>query len=314
MATRDVLQTEMRPGVARAATGRRRAHEGGKLADALAWFSVGLGAAEIFAPEAVCKAIGAPRRTMLMRLMGLREMAAGVGILKNPQKANWLWARVGGDILDLALLAAASQSKRAKPGRVSAALAAVAGVTVLDVVCAQQFETRIGSAVHSTASTIVNRRPEECYRYWRDIEKLPAFLQHLRSVRVTGERRSHWIAKGPVGKDISWDAEITEDIPNERIVWRSLEGSEIRNSGSVQFQPARRGENTIVRVRMNYELPTRAGRILAGKLLGRDPGLRIRKDLLRFKQILETGEIATTEGQPAGRPSSTTMLDRMARI
>lgn len=315
MATRDITKTERRSGATGIAVAREHDFRGGapqKVAEALGWFSIGLGLTEIVAPRALSKWIGVPRRTTVMRLMGLREVAAGVGILTTRQKADWLWARVGGDMIDLVALARASRSRHSKPERVGVAVAAVAGVTALDAVCARQLENR--QTAHIAASTIVNRPPEECYRFWRDIEKLPTFIEHLKSVRVTGDHRSHWIVKGPAGNDISWDAEITEDVPNERIAWRSLDASDIRNSGSVQFEPARGGRNTIVRVRMHYQLPTRIGGRLLSKVLGRDPGLRMRKDLLRFKQMLEAGETATTEGQPAGRPSGTTVLDRMARI
>jgi uncharacterized membrane protein len=143
---------------------------------------------------------------------------------------------------------------------------------------------------------------------------LPSFLSHLKSVRIAGDRRSHWIAKAPGGHTFSWSAEITEDTPNQRIAWRSLEGADIPNSGSVEFQPIRRAKGTIVRVSMRYEPPFRAGGSVLKSVFGPDPGMQIRKDLLRLKQLLEAGEIATTEGQPAGRSAGATWLDRLARI
>ncbi len=325
MATREITQTER---IARAnsgpgGNGNGRGHIGSgteKLAQALGWFSIGLGVIEIVAPRALAKFIGIPAaRAGTTRLMGLREVAAGAGILARPHPTEWVWARVGGDILDVAALTKARKSRRSKTGRVAAAMAAVAGVTALDVICAKQL-TSTGNGMSAagagdlSASAIVNRTPEECYRYWHDIEKFPAFIEHLRSVRVIGERRSHWITKGPAGKNFAWDAEVIEDVPNQRISWRSLEGSDISNSGSVEFEPVRGGKGTIVRVRMCYEAPrTLAGSVVA-QFFGKYPGLQVRKDLLRFKQLIETGEIATTEGQPAGRRSSTTRLDQMVRI
>ncbi|HLK48993.1 MAG TPA: SRPBCC family protein [Bryobacteraceae bacterium] len=307
-----------------AEVGRRNVLEGGgtrasrdgrgseKLATALGWFSIGLGMTEIVAPRTLAKVIGIPERPLLTRLMGLREVAAGVGILKRPRQAGWLWARVGGDILDLAALGAATGSRRSKSERVAAAAAAVAGVTAIDVLCARQLSTG-GRPVSLGATVAINRPVEECYRFWHDIENLPRFLTHLKSVRIAGERQSHWIARAPGGRTFSWSAEVTDDAPNQRIAWRSLEGADIPNSGWVEFEPIRRGKGTIVRVSMRYEPPLRAGGPLLTAVLGPDPGMQVRKDLLRLKQLLETGEIATTEGQPAGRPSGATWLDRLAR-
>ncbi len=314
MATQHTIESERRtrPGDGAARTkGRGRGPE--KLANALGWFSIGLGVTEIVAPRSLAKFIGISQRPRTTRLMGLREVAAGIGILVRPRPAPWLWARVGGDVLDLAALAKAGRAKRAKTARVSAAAAAVAGVTALDVICARQLSAASGE-VSFTASVVVNRPPEECYRYWRNLEKLPNFFRHLKSVRVTGEGRSHWITRGLGGKDFSWDAEMIVDVPGQRIAWRSLEGADIPNAGEVEFDPVRRGQGTIARIRMQYGAAARFGASLMTKLLGRDPGMQVRKDLLRFKQLLETGEIATTEGQPAGRSSGATWLDRVARV
>lgn len=314
MATQHTIESERgaRPGNAVTRTNGRPGGPG-KLANALGWFSIGLGITEIVAPRALAKFIGIPQRPGTTRLMGLREVAAGIGILAVPRPAPWVWARVGGDVLDLAALAKAGRARRAKTGRVSAAAAAVAGVTALDVICARRL-SGVSGDVSFTASVVINRPPEECYCYWRDLEKLPNFFSHLKSVRVTGDRRSHWITQGFGGKNLSWDAEMTTDVPNQRIAWRSLEGADIPNSGEVEFDSVRRGQGTIARIRMNYQPPARFGGSLFTNLLGRDPGMQVRKDLLRFKQLLETGEIATTEGQPAGRSSGATWLDRLARV
>ncbi|HWC97963.1 MAG TPA: SRPBCC family protein [Candidatus Sulfopaludibacter sp.] len=281
-----------------------------KMAKALGWFSIGLGVTEIVAPGLLSKMIGTRRRSGTMRLMGLREVAAGIGILSSQRPGPWLWARVGGDFVDLAALASAEP--RAK-GRLSTAIGAVAGVTVLDAMCAQRFASA-SSTVHFTASTIINRSPDECYRYWRDITKLPTFIEHLKSVRMTGENRSHWVTQSPVGQDLEWDAEITEDTPGKQISWRSLEGSQFPNWGRVRFEEATGGRGTLVRLLMNYDAAAHPAAPFWIALLGADPGMRVRRDLLRFKQLMETGEIATTEGQPAGRRSSMNWLDRAVKI
>jgi uncharacterized membrane protein len=139
-------------------------------------------------------------------------------------------------------------------------------------------------------------------------------MSHLQSVQKTAENRFHWVAKAPAGARIEWDAEVINERPNELIAWRSLEGSEVDNAGSVRFEPAPGHRGTIVKVEMKYNPP--GGVIGAGfaKLLGQSPDKQIRLDLLRLKQVLETGEIATTEGQPAGAgQSAPSTSDKLVR-
>jgi uncharacterized membrane protein len=138
-------------------------------------------------------------------------------------------------------------------------------------------------------------------------------MLHLQSVRPTGEGRTHWIANGPAGVKVEWDAEITNDRPNECISWRSLENADIDNSGTVHFERAAGGRGTIVRVTMYYSPPAAGIATAVASMLGQHPEQEIAKDLRRFKQVLETGDVVTTEGQPAGRGSGATWLDTMAR-
>ncbi len=280
-----------------------------RAVDALGWFSVGLGITEIVAPRALAGLIGVRPRAGIMRLMGLREVAAGIGILSSRRPAPWLWARFAGDLVDLAALAAGKRDG----GRTAAAIGAVAAVTVVDGLCAQRH-TSASSSTRFTAAVAINRSREECYNYWHDFEKLPSFIEHLKSVRSTGGARSHWVTKGPLGEELAWDAEITEDVPNEVIAWRSLEGGDLSNWGRVRFESAPAGRGTVVRVLVNYEPPLQSGGPVWAAILGADPGERVRRDLMRFKQLLEAGEIATTEGQPAGRRSGANWLDRAVRI
>jgi uncharacterized membrane protein len=129
---------------------------------------------------------------MLLRLFGLREMASGVGILTQHRPAPWMWGCVGGDALDLACLGAALTSDEARPGRIAAAMAAVAGVTALDVLCSQQLSQSAPQQGHRAESSVtINRAPADLYRFWRDFQNLPRFMPHLSSVRVDTERQSH---------------------------------------------------------------------------------------------------------------------------
>jgi uncharacterized membrane protein len=276
-----------------------------RLANALGWFSIGLGLAELAAPRALAQLIGVKdedKTRNVLRGYGMREIAAGIGILSRPQPAGWLWGRVAGDLLDLSSLGSALGSSRSNRVRVGAATAAVIGVTALDVRCALQLQrgsTNGGSAktgdVRVTKTIIVNRSPEEVYRFWRDLANLPTFMKHLESVQVTGDNRSHWKATGPGGKTVEWDAEIVEDQPNTRIAWRSLEGSDIDNSGSVQFERAPGGRGTLVRVELRYTPPGGVVSATLAKLFGEEPGQQVDDDLRAFKQVLETGEVVKSD-------------------
>jgi len=277
----------------------------------LGWFSIGLGAAAVAAPRLVCWLSGL-RSPTLMRLVGTRELAAGIGILTQRDRAPWLWSRVVGDAFDLAALSVAL-GRRGRRGRAAVALAAVAGVTALDALAAVRLTgSRAGRTVPGIAgqtdiylerSIAVSKSPEECYRFWRSFENLPRFMQSLESVHQLDERRSRWVARGPMATRLEWTSEITADRPGEEVAWRTLDDSGAANAGSVRFEAAPAGRGTIVRVSLHYS--PRGGALGAGlvRLLGHDPQSRIREDLRRFKQVMETGEIPTTRGQPAGRRS-----------
>jgi uncharacterized membrane protein len=156
------------------------------------------------------------------------------------------------------------------------------------------------SGNHVEESVTINRPVEELYRFWRNLENLPQFMPHLVSVERVTDTLSRWRARGPGGKVVEWNAEIINEVPNKVIGWRSIEGSEVVSAGSVNFEDAGPGRGTHVRVRMQYSPP--GGRVGAAvaRLLGRDAATEIREDLRRFKQLVETGENATTDGQPRG--------------
>ena len=140
---------------------------------------------------------------------------------------------------------------------------------------------------------IVVRRPrDELFHFWRRLDNLPRFMDNLESVSVLDERRSHWIAKGPAGARVEWDAEIHNEVEDEIIAWRSLPGSEVEQAGSVHFTPAHNG-GTEVRVIMRYAAP--AGKLgdAVARLLGDDPEQQVADDLRRFKQVMEASEPAS---------------------
>jgi uncharacterized membrane protein len=154
-----------------------------------------------------------------------------------------------------------------------------------------------GVLIHSTVT--INAEPQRLYDFWRKLENLPQFMSHLEEVRVIDATRSHWVAKGPAGKRVEWDAEIINDEAPVTIAWRTIENAEVEHTGSVRFVAAP-GRGTQVKVRMEYLPP--AGKLTNAflKLIGQDPRTQIKEDLHRFKQLIEAGEIPTTEGQPKG--------------
>jgi uncharacterized membrane protein len=245
----------------------------------------------------------------VLRAVGLREIATGVGILARRRPTGWLWARVGGDVMDLALLGSALKSDHAKQDRVTAAAAAVVGVTALDLLCSAQLSRSAAAtrgsmpkdrAMGVKKSITVNRAPEELYRFWHDFENLPRFMDHLASVRVIGEKRPHWVAKAPAGGTVEWDAEIIDDKPNELIAWRSIGGADVDNSGSVRFAPAPGGRGTEVRVEIQYGRPGGVIGATIAKLFGEAPEQQVEEDLRRFKQVMEAGEVVRSEATLQG--------------
>jgi uncharacterized membrane protein len=163
-----------------------------------------------------------------------------------------------------------------------------AGVAVAEPARAPE---RDGVEVHE--SVRLERPVAELYRFWRALTNLPTFMTNLESVTDLGGGRSHWVAKGPAGRAVTWEAEIVQDRENEVIAWRSLAGGDISTSGRVSFAPARAGRGTQLSVELRYAPP--AGRLgaMVSRLFGREPSQTIREDLRRLKQILEAGETPT---------------------
>jgi uncharacterized membrane protein len=153
-----------------------------------------------------------------------------------------------------------------------------------------------------TAVTIA-RPAEELYSFWRQLGNLPRFMKNLDSVTKIDERRSHWVGKSPLGLKLEWDAEILEEREGKLLSWCSLPGSDVHNAGTVFFDPSPAGRGTVVRVSLDYQV---SGHLLGqavGKMLRGTTQQQVREDLKRFKELLETGEIATTNGQSHGTRS-----------
>jgi len=155
-------------------------------------------------------------------------------------------------------------------------------------------------AIHVEQSVSILRDQGELYRFWRDFQNLPRFMDHVKSVQVVDDKRSRWVVQGPVGMSLQWEAEIINEESNELIAWRSLGGADVDVAGSVRFIPAPEGRGTEVRVVIDYIPPTGKFGDVVAKLLGDSPSGQIREDLRHFKQLMESGEIPTIQGQPKG--------------
>jgi uncharacterized membrane protein len=294
--------------------GNRQTTSAEQLARGLGWFSIGLGLAELAAPGSIARLTGMNDRanSTTLQAFGARQFANGIAILAQPDSSKWLWSRVGGDALDLSYLASALGEEGADRGRISRSIAALIGVTALDVLAAAQLTRSSGTNATARRSSrrvrvekviTVNRPIPEVYQFWRSFENLPQFMRHLHSVESLGGGRSRWRAKAPAGFVVEWEAEILQDREYEWIAWRSVEGSEVENSGSVRFKAAPGARGTELRVQLQYSPPAGAfGRTIA-RLFGEAPEQQIEEDLKRFKQLMEAGEIAVSDGPGLWRPA-----------
>jgi uncharacterized membrane protein len=154
--------------------------------------------------------------------------------------------------------------------------------------------------IHVEVAMTIQRSPEELFQFWRNFKNLPRFMQNLKSVQVLDEKKSRWVASGPAGAGVQWDAEIINEEPNALIAWKSIGNAEVDNAGSVRFIPLGNDRGTRVHVVIDYIPPAgTVGRWVA-KLFSAAPDQTIKEDLRRFKALMETGEISTTDQQPRG--------------
>jgi uncharacterized membrane protein len=276
--------------------GRERALE--RQAVGLGWFSIGLGLADLLAPRQMARAIGANEddaatRAVLMGV-GVRELACGVGLLSKSRPALWSWARLAGDVMDMALLGYVWSTKPVSREQMLGAGGTVLGAALADAQTAVQLSKAqvdpLADGVFVRQSITVQQTPEEGYAFFRKLENLPRFMWHLEAVVEAGNR-SRWRAKGPLGTHIEWSAEIVEDRPGECITWRSLPGADVSNRGRVSFRRAPGGQGSEICVELRYDPPAGAIGASVAKLFGREPSQQVSADLRRLKQVLETGEV-----------------------
>ncbi|MGJ0239910.1 SRPBCC family protein [Novosphingobium fluoreni] len=165
---------------------------------------------------------------------------------------------------------------------------------------------RLDNAAEATASLVedkgdslvgrsvtINRSAPELFAFWRDFTNLSAFMDNLVSVDVIDRARSHWVVKAPAGKTVEWDAIVTEEREGEMIAWASVDGADVPNSGRVDFIDAG-ARGTVVTLTILYDPPAGIIGTLTAKLFQREPSIQARRELRRFKQLMETGEVATS--------------------
>jgi len=278
-----------------------------KLARGLAWFSFALGAAELLAPRTVASLGGIKiRRTWLMRLLGLREIASGALILSQGRRpALGVWSRVAGDAMDIAALTAAVFALPSNKAAAALGAANVLAVTATDIACARELSRQQGlmteeGALRARKSIAISQPPHAVYEFWRRFENLSTFMYHLDSVRTLSATRSRWVVKAPAGTRVEWDAEIIADEPGRFLAWRSLPGADVANSGSVRFEALPGARGTLVRVDLQYSPPGHVAGAAVALLFNRSPRQQIDDDLRRLKQVLETGEVIRSDGSPEG--------------
>lgn len=213
----------------------------------------------------------------------------------NPER--WLSVIAG------SALAAYGLKRRSIPGLVLSAIGGVLvwrgatghcplyetlGVSTAAAEQGDQVSIPYGRGIRVEKTVLIDATPEQLFEFWRNFENLPRFMDHLESVDVLDRTRSRWVAKGPAHIDAAWEAEIINEIPNELIGWRSVDGSRIDNAGSVHFHRARSGRGTKVKVVLRYDPP--AGKLGAAfaKLFGEDPAVQVEEDLERLKQLIES--------------------------
>ena len=263
------------------------------LAKGLGWFSLGLGIAELAAPgRSRARSASTPRATPA------RRSASWAHASSRPASASWpgrgARSRCG------PASPATRSTWRSSPGRLGArrthtqrlvgAIASVAGVTALDVIAGRRAARAEEASLRPVRRAITIYRPTaDVYSFWRDLDQLPMFMTHLESVTELGGGRSRFTAKLPTGGTMSWDTELTEDLPGERIDWSTVRGSKLPNRGSVTFRPVLGGSATEVCVELQL------GHGAVAELAKLFAGGKLMADLRRLKQLLETGEIVRSD-------------------
>jgi uncharacterized membrane protein len=210
--------------------------------------------------------------------------------------------RAGGDTLQRALISAATMAAAAGVAWFAARKFVEGTQDPISDAPPSTFRRRSGGDELISKTVTINRPRQELYDYWRDFTNFPKFMDNIRSVEKLDERRSRWVIEAPGGTTVEFTSRITEDEPSRLIAWESEEGASVRNSGRIEFMDAAPGRGTMVRATVEYDPPLGSLGKAVAKVLQREPNVQARRDLRRFKQLMETGEV-TTSASPSGRTS-----------
>ena len=297
-----------------------------QMAKGLGWFSLGLGVAQLVAPRQVANMIGLPGdddEQTIMRLIGLREIASGLGILAQADPTPWVWSRVAGDGMDLALLYAAMNSPKASKDRVTAATMAVIGITAADLLCSLNLTASpndtSGAATNDvpvTAAVTVQAPVHEVFALWEGFQGLPRFMSDGAKVQIQDDRSSRWTIPGPAGTTLEWNVEITSSVPDEQITWRTADGGPVSAEGTVRIRPAPGNRGTQVVFDAHFSPPGGGlGKTVAAPIAN-VLAVKIGNDLRRLKQQIELGEIVHSDDSiiPGPNPAQPPAPDMAADI
>jgi uncharacterized membrane protein len=153
-----------------------------------------------------------------------------------------------------------------------------------------------GTGIKEERAVFINAEPKEIYRFWRNLENLPRFMSQHLAVEPLDDKRSRWKVESMAGATFEWTAEIINEIPDELLAWRSLEGADLDHAGSVHFEKVP-DRGTKVTVIMEYRPPVGRVGVEIARLFGENPGQVLDKSLQRLKRLVETGQAGATAGQ-----------------
>ncbi len=272
-----------------------------RSAAGLGWFSIGLGLVELLAPRAITGPLGLRGRDGLVRAFGAREIGTGIGLLTATDPSPWLWGRVAGDALDIAMLAAGLRDDR-RPN-VFAALAMLAAIAALDAYCASR--ATLGEQAPEEAEVerriTVGASAPELLQLLQEPDTLARIMAHFAAVQPAGADLTRWTLPGPVGSSFSWTMRSVVDGDDGGLCWEAEPGQPaLLGAASARLHPGPRGRGTVVSLRARFGRPGLSGGI--GRMLPElVPGALLDTSLHFLKSLAETGEIPTTERQPAAR-------------
>jgi uncharacterized membrane protein len=235
------------------------------------------------------------------------------GLRGNPLEGSIGPVNVGeaeryGSIVGGAALAVAGIARRGFPGLL---LAAVGGLFIMrglgghcrlyDAIgVATNTPSRPGVPDHTgrkiDTSILIARPPEELFRFWRNLENLPEFMENIEAVKILNDRLSHWTLRTPGGQRLEWDAEIVNEHRGEMLSWQTLPGADIQSAGTVRFIPVNHGAATRVRLVLEFHLPGGAVGAQLARFFGHDPEAQLDLDLARLKEMIEDRPAAATAG------------------